>query len=206
MNVLKSALALILGFSVSSTVLANELIKVAQDNAKSTLTEKATMAKDAVSDKVKSAKEAAAEKATAAKESMTDKVKSAKEGVVEKAKSAKETATEKAKTAKDAVSEKASAAKEAVADKAKAAKETAADKVKAAKETVATKAATSAKVNVNTADVATLQQLSGIGDVKAKAIIDYRNKVGKFKSAEDLINVSGIGEATIEKIKPFLSF
>ena len=41
---------------------------------------------------------------------------------------------------------------------------------------------------------------------KAQAIIDYRNKVGKIKSAAELSNIDGIGEATIEKITPFLSF
>lgn len=184
MNVLKSTLVLALGFSVSSTVFANELIKVAQDNVKSTVTEKVTSTKEVIADKAKNAKDMVSEKAVSAKEAVADK----------------------AKTVKEAVSEKATSAKEVIADKAKAAKETVADKAKSAKETVVEKVSSSAKVNVNTADVATLQQLSGIGDVKAKAIVDYRNKIGKFKSAQDLINVPGIGEATIEKIKPFLSF
>jgi competence protein comEA helix-hairpin-helix repeat region len=66
--------------------------------------------------------------------------------------------------------------------------------------------ASSAKVNINKADAETLQKLSGIGEKKAQAIIDYRNKVGKIKSAAELSNIDGIGEATIEKITPFLSF
>ncbi|VEI48204.1 DNA uptake protein and related DNA-binding protein [Actinobacillus equuli] len=56
------------------------------------------------------------------------------------------------------------------------------------------------------ADAKTLQTISGIGEVKAQAIIDYRNKVGKIKNAAELSNISGIGEATIQKVVPYLSF
>ncbi|WP_245872547.1 ComEA family DNA-binding protein [Avibacterium endocarditidis] len=59
---------------------------------------------------------------------------------------------------------------------------------------------------MNKADAKTLQNLSGIGEAKANAIVEYRNKVGKIKSVEELSNISGIGEATIEKIAPYLSF
>ena len=88
------------------------------------------------------------------------------------------------------------------ADKVKEAKEKATSTKESAKE----KVAPSAKVNINKADAETLQKLSGIGEKKAQAIIDYRNKVGKIKSAAELSNIDGIGEATIEKITPFLSF
>jgi len=55
-------------------------------------------------------------------------------------------------------------------------------------------------ININKADAATLQHhLSGVGALKAKAIVAYRNKQGKFKSVDDLQNVKGIGEATINK-------
>ncbi len=57
-------------------------------------------------------------------------------------------------------------------------------------------------VNVNTADAKTLSEaLSGIGMKKAEAIVKYRTEKGAFKSAEDLANVSGIGNKTVEKIK-----
>ena len=57
------------------------------------------------------------------------------------------------------------------------------------------------KVNINTADSETLQTLDGIGEAKAKAIIEYRNKNGDFKNIEDIKNVSGIGDSVYEKIK-----
>ena len=57
------------------------------------------------------------------------------------------------------------------------------------------------KVNINTADAAGLQQISGIGPSKAQKIIAYREQNGKFKSIEDLTNVSGIGEKTLASIK-----
>ena len=57
------------------------------------------------------------------------------------------------------------------------------------------------KVNLNEADIEALQTLDGIGEVKAKAIIDYRDKNGPFKQIEDIKNVSGIGDSVYEKIK-----
>lgn len=55
-------------------------------------------------------------------------------------------------------------------------------------------------VNINTASAAELQdKLVGIGEKKAQAIVDYRTKNGNFKSIEQLAEVSGIGQATVEK-------
>ena len=50
-----------------------------------------------------------------------------------------------------------------------------------------------AAVNINTASQAELEALQGIGPTKAKAIIEYREKVGLFASIDDLEKVSGIG-------------
>lgn len=57
------------------------------------------------------------------------------------------------------------------------------------------------KVNINTATSEQLQTISGIGESKAKKIIDYREKVGPFKSVDDLTNVSGIGAKTLEGMR-----
>jgi competence protein ComEA len=57
-------------------------------------------------------------------------------------------------------------------------------------------------IDINTADAVTLEQvLTGIGTVKAQAIVKYREEHGPFKSADDLANVTGIGEKTVEKIR-----
>ncbi|GIZ13958.1 helix-hairpin-helix domain-containing protein [Pseudomonas sp. NCCP-436] len=60
--------------------------------------------------------------------------------------------------------------------------------------------AQAAVVNLNTADAATLQrELSGIGESKAQAIVDYREAHGSFASVDELLEVKGIGEATLQK-------
>ena len=63
-----------------------------------------------------------------------------------------------------------------------------------------------AKVNLNTADAATLErELLGIGQVKAEAIVAYRDEHGAFASVDELLEVKGIGEATLEKNREKLS-
>jgi competence protein ComEA len=47
--------------------------------------------------------------------------------------------------------------------------------------------------------------LSGIGESKALAIIEYRDNNGGFKVLEDIMNVSGIGEAAYNKIKDYIT-
>ena len=55
-------------------------------------------------------------------------------------------------------------------------------------------------VDINSANAAELSKaLVGVGAGKAKAIVDYREKNGPFKSADDLKKVKGIGKATVEK-------
>ena len=61
------------------------------------------------------------------------------------------------------------------------------------------------KININTADSETLQTLSGIGEVRAQAIIDYREQYGDFETVEDILKVSGIGEGTLEKIIDYIT-
>ena len=60
------------------------------------------------------------------------------------------------------------------------------------------------KVSINNGSIDELMTIKGIGLTKAKSIIEYRNKVGKFKSIDEIMYVSGIGKATFEKIKDFI--
>ena len=64
--------------------------------------------------------------------------------------------------------------------------------------------ASTGKVNLNTATEAELTTLPGIGPAKAKAILEYRDQKGRFKSIDDLKNVSGICEKTFEKLKEYI--
>ncbi len=56
-------------------------------------------------------------------------------------------------------------------------------------------------VNINTADINSLCTLYGIGESKALSIINYREINGSFKDKRDILNVSGIGDKTYDKIK-----
>lgn len=56
-------------------------------------------------------------------------------------------------------------------------------------------------INLNTATREELMTLSGIGEVKADAILAYRAENGAFQSVEQLLEVSGIGEKTLEKLR-----
>lgn len=57
------------------------------------------------------------------------------------------------------------------------------------------------KVSINTATIEELMTLEGIGESKAKSIIEYRQMNGNFEKIEDLLNVTGIGENLLAKIK-----
>lgn len=63
----------------------------------------------------------------------------------------------------------------------------------------------SKKVNINNATQEQLEELPGIGPSIAKKIIEYKNQIGKFTSVEQLMEVSGIGEAKYEKIKDYVA-
>lgn len=65
---------------------------------------------------------------------------------------------------------------------------------------LATSLASAAPVNINTADAEHLETgIVGIGAEKAAAIVQYRQDHGSFASVDDLANVKGVGEKTIEK-------
>lgn len=61
------------------------------------------------------------------------------------------------------------------------------------------------KVDINTADVVELTTLPGIGEVKAQAIIDYRREHGPFRYVEELLQVPGIGESTLEELMELIT-
>lgn len=58
----------------------------------------------------------------------------------------------------------------------------------------------SAGVDINTANQTELESVKGLGPVKAKAIIEYREKHGVFRSISDLVNVRGIGAGTLRQL------
>ena len=61
-------------------------------------------------------------------------------------------------------------------------------------------------ININTADKETLMSvIKGVGEKKAEAIIAYRNENGDFKSVDELTNVKGIGQGTVDKHREQLS-
>ena len=62
-----------------------------------------------------------------------------------------------------------------------------------------------AAVNINTATQSELESVKGLGASKAKAIIEYREKNGAYKSVDDLDKVKGFGKASIDKLRADLS-
>ena len=60
-------------------------------------------------------------------------------------------------------------------------------------------------ININTASEDLLCEIDGIGPSLAQRIIEYRDTNGNFTCVEDLMKVKGIGEATFEKMKPFIT-
>lgn len=60
-------------------------------------------------------------------------------------------------------------------------------------------------VNINTADVAQLSALPGIGQVIAQRIIDYRTEIGGYVAVEELLNVEGIGEHRLLQLKELVT-
>lgn len=62
-----------------------------------------------------------------------------------------------------------------------------------------------AAIDLNSADQAALETVPGLGPVKAGAILAHRDQIGGFTSIEQLLDVTGIGPATLESIRPYLT-
>jgi competence protein ComEA len=60
-------------------------------------------------------------------------------------------------------------------------------------------------VNVNTASLEELQLLPGIGETRARAILAARKERGSFKSLDELVEVKGIGETSLARLRPYLT-
>jgi competence protein ComEA len=69
----------------------------------------------------------------------------------------------------------------------------------------ATPPTAAAQVNLNSATMAQLQTLPGIGPATAQRIMDYREQAGSFKKIEELMNIRGIGEVSFLKLKALVS-
>lgn len=61
------------------------------------------------------------------------------------------------------------------------------------------------KIDINRAESWLLEALPGIGETRARAIVDYRSENGEFKRIEDLLQVKGIGQGTFDKIKDYIT-
>lgn len=60
-------------------------------------------------------------------------------------------------------------------------------------------------IDINKADEAQLCTIPGIGETRAKQIIEYRDRYGSFQTIEDIVNVTGIKEGIFEKIAPYIT-
>lgn len=70
---------------------------------------------------------------------------------------------------------------------------------------ITTEGATPAVIPLNTADQAALETIPGVGPVTATAILEYRDQIGAFEAIDQLLEVSGIGPATLESIRPYVT-
>ncbi len=117
---------------------------------------------------------------------------------------AKSTADKKSTTTSKKTKSSTSKSKSKSSSKKSASKKKSTKKSSSAAKSAAKKF--TGKVNMNKATAEELMQLPGIGPVKAKSIIKYRKKHGSFKKAEDLLQVEGIGEETVKKLKSNMRF
>ena len=60
-------------------------------------------------------------------------------------------------------------------------------------------------LDLNTASLSDFTRLPGIGETKAQAILTWRETYGPFRAVEDLLSVEGIGEKTLETLRPYIA-
>lgn len=60
-------------------------------------------------------------------------------------------------------------------------------------------------INLNTATVDELTHISGLGEVRANAIVEYREQIGQYDSVEQIMDIKGIGEGIYAKVAPYLT-
>jgi competence ComEA-like helix-hairpin-helix protein len=70
---------------------------------------------------------------------------------------------------------------------------------------VAKKKAPDHPIDLNAASIKELEELPGVGSTTAQAIIDFREKSGRFKRVEDLLVIRGISEAKLQRMRPYLT-
>ncbi len=81
----------------------------------------------------------------------------------------------------------------------------AAEGVAASAASAPTSGASTPMVNINLAGPSELEELPGVGPVTAQAIVDFRSENGGFRSVDELLEVSGIGDATLAEMAPFVT-
>lgn len=72
-------------------------------------------------------------------------------------------------------------------------------------DTTTTNSKTSSLISINTGSLEELESIPGIGESKAKLIIQYRESCGKFTKKEELMNIKGIGESVYAKLKDYIT-
>lgn len=197
MNKFIQAFVLLIAFAFATTPL------MAKEESKSTKAKSSEVKKAKKEKKEKKEKKTKAKKESTKKGTDSKSTKSAKKDKDSKSKTASST-----KKKKDAeTKESTTAKKEKDKDSAKSTKSSTKKSTKSGMTgTDKAKQFKNVTVNINKADAATLSHyLVGIGETRAKDIVKYRKKAGKFKSIDDLMQVPGIGEGIFAGLKKNVS-